>query len=234
MKPFSQIKTTALATLALGLVSINAQAVSPPTPPQPNVASQEEIRDIRPPIHIAPPFPWFAWTGGTVGVAALGFAFWKLLLQNRRKQAFEIALERLENTRALMRETDAEPFCLAVSEIVRAFVEETLPVRAMHRTTDEFLRDLASLSVPVRAMHRTADEFLCDLASLSYGLLAPHRGTFANFLHHCDLAKFARWSLTVPQMEALLANAKELVIDLGKPSPAESPKSAAKPMLVTA
>jgi hypothetical protein len=144
---------------------------------------------------------------------ALGVASWKLLSRKRRKQAFEIALERLENTRALMRETDAEPFCLAVSEIVRAFVEETLPVRAMHRTTDEFLR---------------------DLASLSYGLLAPHRGTFANFLHHCDLAKFARWSLTVPQMEALLASAKELVIDLGKPSPTESPKSAAKPIVATA
>jgi hypothetical protein len=35
-------------------------------------------------------------------------------------------------------------------------------------------------------------------------------------------------------MEALLASAKELVIDLGKPSPAESPKSAAKPIVATA
>jgi hypothetical protein len=98
----------------------------------------------------------------------------------------------------------------------------------MHRTTDEFLRDLASLSLPVRAI------FLRDLASLSYGALAPHRGTFANFLQHCDLAKFARWSLTVPQMEALLASAKELVIDLGKPAPADPSKPVAKPMLATA
>lgn len=213
MKYFSQFKTIAFATLALALVSMNAQAASTATPPQPNVAGQEDIRDIRPPIHIAPPFPWLAWATGAVAAAALGFASWKLVRRNRRKEAYEIALERLEKTRALMHEVDAEPFCLAVSEIVREFVEETLPVRAMHRTTNEFLRDLTDLS--------------CNS-------LIPHRGTLANFLEHCDLAKFARWSLTVTQMEALLESAKEFVVDLGKPAPAKSTKPAAEPTLVTA
>jgi hypothetical protein len=210
MKYFCQFKTLALGTLALGLVSLTTQA-APPAPP--TVAGEEDIRDIRPPIHIAAPFPWLAWTSGTLGAAALGVASWKLLRRKRRKRAYEIALERLENTRTFMRENDAEPFCLAVSEIVREFIEETLPVRAMHRTTNEFLR---------------------DLASLSYEPLAPHRDTLSNFLRHCDLAKFARWSLTVPQMEALLASAREFVIDLSKPALAEAPSSAANSVAVTA
>jgi hypothetical protein len=210
MKYFCRFKTIALATLALGLVSLTGQA-APPAPP--SAAVQEDIRDIRPPLHIAAPFPWLAWTSGMLGAAALCIVFWKLLRRKRRKQAYEIALERLENTRALMRENDAEPFCLAVSDIVREFIEGTLPVRAVHRTTNEFLR---------------------DLADLSYESLIPHRGTLSNFLWHCDLAKFARWSLTIPQMEALLASAKEFVIDVSKPAPAEASSSATNPVATTA
>jgi hypothetical protein len=101
-----------------------------------------------------------------------------------------------------MRESNAEPFSLAVSEIVRQFVEEVLPVRAAHRTTDEFLR---------------------DLTSLSYLPLAQHRDSLADFLRHCDLAKFARWSLTVSQMDAMLESARAFVIDLGQPNPAKAP-----------
>jgi hypothetical protein len=210
MKYFSRFKTIALATLALGLVSLTGQA-APPAPP--SAAGQEDIRDIRPPVHIAAPFPWVAWTSGTLGAAALCIVLCRLLRRTGRKHAYEIALERLENTRALMRENDAEPFCLAVSDIVREFIEGTLPVRAVHRTTNEFLR---------------------DLANLSYESLIPHRGALSNFLWHCDLAKFARWSLTVPQMEALLASAKQFVIDVSKPAPVEASSAAANPVATTA
>ena len=86
-----------------------------------------------------------------IGVSAVA---WKLRRRQKRKLAYEIALERLENTRPLMRESNAEPFSLAVSEIVRRFIEEMLPVRAAHRTTDEFLRDLTSLSYLPLAQHR--------------------------------------------------------------------------------
>jgi hypothetical protein len=112
----------------------------------------------------------------------------------------------------LMRENNAEPFSLAVSEIVRRFIEEVLPVRAAHRTTDEFLR---------------------DLTSLSYLPLAQHRDSLADFLRHCDLAKFARWSLTVSQMEAMLKSAKAFVIDLGQPKPAKT-QPVADPIPATA
>ena len=196
MKAFSYFKNSAaIALVAVGLVSTNAAAA--PVAPTASPAA-EDIIDIRPPMHIAAPFPWLVVGGAAVSLVGIGAAAWKLLRRQRRKLAYEIALEELEHTRPLMREFHSEPFCLAVSDVVREFIEEVLPVRAMHRTTNEFLRDVGSRS---------------DLQ------LAPHRDTLANFLEHCDLAKFARWSLSVPQMEAMLSSAKDFVIDVGKPKP---------------
>jgi len=193
MNPFSRFKIFAvIALVAVGIVSTNA--FGSPVVPTASPAA-EDIIDIRPPIHIAAPFPWLVVSAAVVGLAGMSAAAWKLLRRQRSKFAYEIALERLENTRPLMREFHAEPFCLAVSDVVREFIEEVLPVRAMHRTTNEFLHDVS----------------LSDLQ------LAPHRDTLANFLQHCDLAKFARWSLSIPQMEAMLSSAKDFVIDLGKP-----------------
>jgi len=194
MKPFPQfIKNfSAIVLVAVGFLSANGFAA--PIAPAASPAA-EDIIDIRPPIHIAAPFPWLAVGVAALGLAGVSAAAWKLRRQSR-KLPYEIALERLENTRPLMREFHAEPFCLAVSDVVREFIEEALLIRAMYRTTNEFLHDV-SLSDP----------------------LAPHRDTLANFLQHCDLAKFARWSLTVPQMEAMLSSAKDFVIDLGKPKP---------------
>lgn len=199
MKFLSYFKFShAIAITALALVSVSAHA-APVTPSAP----AEDIVDIRPPIHIAAPYPWLAWGVGALLVFGVSAGVWKLRRRRQqRKLAYEIALERLENTRPLMRESNAEPFSLAVSEIVRQFVEEVLPVRAAHRTTDEFLR---------------------DLTSLSYLPLAQHRDSLADFLRHCDLAKFARWSFTVSQMDAMLESARAFVVDLGQPNPAKAP-----------
>jgi hypothetical protein len=200
MKPFPQfIKNfSAIVLIAIGFLSTNAFAapIAPTASPAP-----EDIIDIRPPIHIAAPFPWLVVSAAVVGLAGMSAAAWKLLRRQRSKFAYEIALERLENTRPLMREFHAEPFCLAVSDVVRGFIEEVLPVRAMHRTTNEFLHDVS----------------LSDLQ------LAPHREALANFFQHCDLAKFARWSLSIPQMEAMLSSAKDFVIDFGKPKREKAP-----------
>jgi hypothetical protein len=61
---------------------------------------------------------------------------------------------------------------------------------------------------------------------LPYLPLAHHRDSLADFLRHCDLAKFARWSLSVSQMEAMLDSAKAFVIDLGQRKPAKAPTPA--------
>ena len=197
--PFSA--AMAAAVVALSLSSVTAQASSPSNP-VPQTAStapaapEQDIIDIRPPIHIPAAFPWMIWSAGALAAAGLGCGAWMLRRRPRRKLPYEIALENLAKTRGLMLPENAQRFSLAVSEIVRLFIEECLPVRAAHRTTHEFLR---------------------DLVNFPDSPLAAHRETLRDFLHHCDLAKFARWSLTVPRMEAMLESANAFVIDIGKP-----------------
>ena len=63
----------------------------------------------------------------------------------------------------------------------------------------------------VWAARRTTEEFLHDLLDPSDALLASHRDLLADFLHHCDLAKFARWILSVEEMETMLQSARTFV-----------------------
>lgn len=216
------------AAFVLGLIALNAHAapqpVAPQVPsapliqaaPQQQVVPVEDILDIRGPIHIPAPFPWLAWTGGVLGAAALGFGAWTFFRRTRRKLPYEIALEKLAATRRLMQSENAHAFSLEVSEIVRGFIEKCFPVRAAHRTTREFLH---------------------DLVNLQDSPLAAHRGTLADFLEHCDLAKFARWELTVPQMEAMLTSASTVVTAIGKPkavkkqTAAQAPTPSAEPAI---
>jgi len=213
MKTF--LPTTFIAAIALFVSNANAlTTVAPPTQqspmiqaaPQQQAVPEEDILDIRGPVHIEAPFPWLAWSAGVAIAAGLGLGLWAFLRRPRRKLPYEIALEKLEATRPLMQAESAEPFSLAVSEIVRLFIETCLPVRAAHRTTSEFLH---------------------DLVNLPDSPLAAQREPLAQFLEHCDLAKFARWSLTQPQMEAMLASAGNFVTAIGKPQPAK--KSALAP-----
>ena len=89
---------------------------------------------------------------------------------------YEVALQRLEDIRALMRPQSAREFSIAVSDIVRSYIEQGFELTATHRTTEEFLRDL--LEFP-------------------HAALARHRALLSEFLHQCDLVKFAGMSLTV-------------------------------------
>jgi hypothetical protein len=184
-----------VALLATGL-ALSAQAASPPTaPPVPVPATQQDILDIRPPIHLPVPFPWLGWGAGAAGALAIWAGAWAFWRRPKVKLPYQIALERLAQTRPLMQAETVEPFSSAVSEIVRGFIEISFPVRAAHRTTQEFLH---------------------DLAKLSESPLAGHRVLLSHFLYYCDLAKFARWTLSAEQMEELLAKASDFVVAVGK------------------
>ena len=188
---------TALAGLCVAGFNIQAATLAPanPAPASPaNIATapassqptlDQDIRDIRPPYHIPPGWLWLAWVGGGLALAALGYGAWRWRqrLGLRVKLPYEIALEQLEAARRLMQPEQARAFSIAVSEIVRDYIEIGFNVRAAHRTTEEFLH---------------------DLVSQSDSPLVAHQPVLADFLKHCDLAKFARWVLSVPQMEAML------------------------------
>jgi hypothetical protein len=203
-----------------------ARAQSPSPAANPTVAriaptattvAEEDIRDIRPPIHIPYGWLWAVYVASALGLAGLAFAAWRWLhqrAQSRRKLLYELTLEELEAARALMVPRKAYQFSIAVSEIVRNYIEERFQARAAHRTTEEFLH---------------------DLLTQSHTALTAHQPLLADFLEHCDLAKFARWQHSVPQMEAMHQSACTFVIETGKPAApavAESAAAESRPILI--
>jgi hypothetical protein len=159
----------------------------------------EDIRDIRGPKYMFP--PWFlpAVIAGAVLLALSGWGLWRWLRRRRRPRVplpFEIALQLLEAMRALMQPEDAREFSIAVSDVVRRYIEERFSVTATHRTTEEFLH---------------------DLLESSHAPLARHRALLSEFLQQCDLVKFAGMSLTLQNMESLHHSARAFVLETSKP-----------------
>jgi len=154
--------------------------------------SLADLRDIRGPIPIPP-----GWLVPAIVVAvgaALGaIAFLAERWWRRRKlrpkpgpSPEAVALERLAAARRLMEPPRPREFGAAVSDAIRCYVEDRFGERAGRRTTDELLRELA---------HAPESP------------LASQRELLADFLAHCDLAKFARLPLEHGEMEALHGSA---------------------------
>ena len=199
------VKTAPAVPKAAPAPAVKAPTQSSPAAPSGAVAGAEDIRDIRGPRHISSPWLWAVWTAAGVGALALGFLAWRWW--NRRallhaKLPYEIALDRLEEARVFMQPESAREFSIAVSEIVRNYIEVRFHAQAARRTTEEFLYDLME---PSDAM------------------LAHHRDLLGDFLRHCDLAKFARWILSVEEMEAMHRSARTFVLETGRPVAAPTP-----------
>jgi hypothetical protein len=210
----------AAVAVSLGFLGLSAHAApiaAPATAPGvagapagntlPGAPPEEDIFDIRPPIHIAGEVFWAGWAAGTLAAVGLGYGVWRLLRGKlRMKLPYEVALEKLLAARQFLSPEQAHTFSDLVSEVVRSFIEQTFPVRAAHRTTEEFL---------------------CDLVTNADGPLAGHRDTLGEFLGHCDLAKFAMWRLSIPQMEAMHQSARDFILATGQPVKARRPETRA-------
>jgi hypothetical protein len=210
---FAQVQPAARASGAPARSATPAKIFTPASQPAASAAKPAavagDIRDIRGPIHLPPPLLWPWWLAGAAALAAAGYGLWRWQRHRVRLAAllpFQIALARLEEARALMQPEHAREFSILVSEIVRQFIEVRFAVRAARRTTEEFLR---------------------DLLAPSDALLTNHRESLADFLRHCDLAKFARWQLSTAEMTTMLQSAHNFVLQSG-PTPPPRPAAAAK------
>ena len=159
------------------------------------VPGNEDIRDVHGVISIPYGWLWAAYVGGSIALLAAAYAGWRWYRRHaaeRAKLPHEIALERLEKARALMTEAQGREYSFAVSEITRRYIEARFHERAARRTTEEFFHDLlAATDTP----------------------LAAYREQLEGVLHHCDLAKFARWQLSAPDMEAMHASARAFILE---------------------
>lgn len=191
-----------LAGTFVGGVQTFAQAptaiAAPPAAAVARSTMSDDIRDIRGPEPIASAWLWAMGLAGGVLVAAGGYGAYRCVRRrkNTEKLPYELALERLQEARALMRPDTVRDYSIVVSHIVRRYIEERFRVMATHRTTEEFLH---------------------DLLNPSNALLTAHRASLAEFLNHCDLAKFGGWRLSVQNMESMHQSARSFVFITGKP-----------------
>ena len=174
-----------------------------------DAAPADDIHDIRGPKGIFPLWQLAALLAAVALLAAGGYAAWRWTRRRRAPRAlqlFEIALQRLEDIRRLMQPSSVREFSIAISDIVRRYIEDQFKVTATHRTTEEFLHDLL------------------DSSNAS---LAAHRNLLEQFLQQCDMAKFAGVGLSMQIMETLHQSARSFVIESSKPlPPAQAPEAA--------
>jgi Domain of unknown function (DUF4381) len=160
----------------------------------------EDIRDIRGPKAL----PGSSWVVPAVLASAIVVALCAYVVWRRRHRGTprriltlsEQALERLEETRPLMRPATAREFGIAASEVIRNYIERRFDVIATQRTTEEFLQ----------ALLQSSNE-----------ALARHRSLLAEFLQQCDFVKFAGASLAEADMESLFHSARGFVQATGEP-----------------
>jgi hypothetical protein len=176
-------------------------SAAPPGGVDPAVQAAQDIRDIRGPRYLLPVWVIAALIGGALLLAAAAYAVWRWWRRRRQPRVllpFELALQRLDEIRPLMQPASAREFSIAVSDIVRGYIEQRFDVIATHRTTEEFLHDLLETAQPS---------------------LARHRGLLAEFLQQCDLVKFGGVSLSMNSIESLHDSARGFVIETAKPDP---------------
>jgi hypothetical protein len=157
----------------------------------------EDIRDIRGPKYLLPGWVLPALIAGVVltGLALYGLWRWGRKRHTPILLPYEIALRRLDEIRPLMQPAKAREFCIAISDIIRSYIEQRFHVTATRQTTEEFLR---------------------DLLESANAALAQNRALLGEFLHQCDFVKFAALSLTLNNMEALRQSARKFVLETAK------------------
>ena len=185
-----------------------AAAAAAATEPASAAAAAEDIRDIRGPKAL---FPWglvVELLAGGLLLAAAGYAVWRWRRHrpSRALQYFEIALQRLEELRALMHPASVREFSSAISDTVRRYIEAGFKVTATQQTTEEFLH---------------------DILKTENSPLARHRSLLAEFLRECDLAKFAGISLSAANMESLYQSARSFIVGTSPGQPTAETKDAA-------
>ena len=168
-----------------------ADASATPTPG--NASPKDQLADIRPPYFFLHSWIWLWIALSVVAAIALLIALWFWLRPNRQlspKSAYEVALEKLEKARALLREDEPMPCAVLVSETIRSYLGQRFQSPSTRRTTEEFLRNM-------------------EIDPTTH--LAEHRVLLRDFLQSCDMVKFARYQPTLAELEQVHASACSFV-----------------------
>lgn len=154
------------------------------------------LRDIKPPVEIPSAWLWVGLVLGVLAIAVLAYFLWKFwrtrkvhILTPPIIPAHVRARQRLEDAFSLI--AQPKPFCVAVSDTIRFYLEERFHFRAPERTTEEFLYELQETDL----------------------LMPDQKESLGEFLKQCDLVKFARYEPGESELRALHDSALRLVAE---------------------
>lgn len=184
-------------------LAVLTEATPPPTPapvgsspllsgaPLATPVSQS-IRDIAPPVDVLAYPLWMVITAAVIVGLLLIFLLWLIVRWVRRRPAppplspAAIALRELEKLRGRSRDTEPYEFSVAVSDVLRTFIND------------------AKFRLP--ATRQTSPEFLAAIASAPL-FSEGDRTLLRHFLEKCDLIKFARVQATSDDNSELVQSA---------------------------
>ena len=159
--------------------------------------SIDDIRDIHGPIVAPPAHAWWPYAIAALIAIVIALAVRYVIARRRRAVPADTrALLALDAARTLIERDDALGFSTHVSAAVRGYVEDAFALRAPKLTTEELLGTLMTDHSPV----------------------AAHRDRLGAFLGFCDLAKYARWSLSRGEMTGMLDSATAFIHATATPS----------------
>lgn len=154
-----------------------------------------DIHAIKPPIEIPNGWLWL-WIalGAVAALATVIFIVWYFWRGRTRVPPMipadpphVRARQRLQEALALIEQP--RPFCIAVSDVVRVYLEERFSFHAPERTTEEFLHEL-----------KATDRLLPD-----------QKQSLGDFLSVCDMVKFAKYEPGRTELQALHDSAVRLI-----------------------
>jgi len=165
-----------------------------------NSATNDALRDIKPPVAIPTGWEWVPWVLGALALAAIGYALWRWWQKRRAEIPAEIVLPphvraRQKLAAALALISQPEPFVVAVSGALRVYLEERFDFRAPERTTEEFLYELGDTPL----------------------LSKRQKESLSDFLQACDLVKFAKYEPGERELLGLHVSALRLVEETEPP-----------------
>jgi len=182
----------------LGFESLTAMGQEKSAPPR-NSAENDQLRDITG-IEEQPHAPARAWWPFILGITgvlvmSLFLVTWRYYRQNANQAemapgSWALAeLGRIEAQIPSANRSELERYPVALSEVIRVYLEKRFQLRAPMQTTPEFLDDIRDSTL----------------------LPSSHRELLKDFLERCDLGKFAQVQFTKEECQSLAQAARKLV-----------------------
>lgn len=158
-----------------------------------SMVPKEDIRDIAGPIYIPNRWIWVWYAIGGIIFILLVWLLWKKFYNRSSKKmelAHEKAFRKIKKAKSLMSKDNAKAYSIAISNAMREYIETRFNIKSTSCTTNEFINKL----------NKTKPKGI-----------ANHTELLDKFLQSCDLAKFAKFALSIEQMQTIQDSAYSFI-----------------------